>query len=915
LNIEEHLILLKGEDRTEAIEKCIYVNGKVQVVFKNSTQIFEYNPVNVKWLKDPVSYDTATTVVYKDKQPLSGVKRILDFREFIRIGYIKGYHKVYPRKELTIEQSCLKNSDARNVFKYLQQLATLMKINDEEQEGFVSKQYEKISFISPNSVLADYLNPVILIKSRKDKKMPIFPFGFNLSQKEATEKALTEKISVIEGPPGTGKTQTILNIIANAIIEGKTVAVVSNNNTATANVLEKLQNYGLDFIASYLGKLENKRKFFSEQTGLYPEMNSWVLDASDYSNYQQKLIEIGQKLKKMLEVKNLLAQTKQELAALATEKEYFYKYLSETGNIYITYQSLLRHNSKDILSFWLDYQQRIEEKGVISLFDKLKYLLRYGITSFSFYNHSSEQIISLLQKFFYEKREKELQNTINKLSKQLENYRFEENMREYSRISMLLFKARLSRRYSQQKVRKIFADDALWKDFNSFINEYPVILSTTYSLRNCAPPNYLFDYLIIDEASQVDIVTGALAFSSARNAVIVGDRKQLPNVVPEELARKTNKVFSQYHLPKAYNFAQNSMLSSIVDLFNDISKTLLREHYRCHPKIIGFCNSKFYNGELIVLTEDKGEGTPLVVYKTAPGNHARGRYNQRQIDVILEEVLPQQIGKDCSEKVGIISPFRLQAEKIVNVLRNEIIEIDTVHKYQGREKDTIILTTVVNDINDFVDNPNLINVAISRAVNKLIVVTSDNDKNRSSNLDDLVRYIEYNNFEVVQSHIYSVFDLLYHRYSEQLLAIKKKRKRVSALESENLMNYVIEKVLGEPEFQDLDRVMHQPLRMLIRNPEKLSDEECKYAMNVLTHMDFLIFNKVDKRPILVVEVDGYAYHENNPTQLKRDEMKDSILNKYGIQILRIKTNESGEEERLRQKLRQILSNNIHMDAI
>jgi hypothetical protein len=129
------------------------------------------------------------------------------------------------------------------------------------------------------------------------------------------------------------------------------------------------------------------------------------------------------------------------------------------------------------------------------------------------------------------------------------------------------------------------------------------------------------------------------------------------------------------------------------------------------------------------------------------------------------------------------------------------------------------------------------------------------------------------------------------------------------------MNYVIEKVLGEPEFQDLDRVMHQPLRMLIRNPEKLSDEECKYAMNVLTHMDFLIFNKVDKRPILVVEVDGYAYHENNPTQLKRDEMKDSILNKYGIQILRIKTNESGEEERLRQKLRQILSNNIHMDAI
>ena len=51
---------------------------------------------------------------------------------------------------------------------------------------------------------------------------------------------------MIQGPPGTGKTQTILNIIANILVQGKTVMVVSNNNSATANVLEKLQKYGLD---------------------------------------------------------------------------------------------------------------------------------------------------------------------------------------------------------------------------------------------------------------------------------------------------------------------------------------------------------------------------------------------------------------------------------------------------------------------------------------------------------------------------------------------------------------------------------------------------------------------------------------------------------------------------------------------
>jgi hypothetical protein len=234
------------------------------------------------------------------------------------------------------------------------------------------------------------------------------------------------------------------------------------------------------------------------------------------------------------------------------------------------------------------------------------------------------------------------------------------------------------------------------------------------------------------------------------------------------------------------------------------------------------------------------------------------------------------------------------------------IEVDTVHKYQGREKDVIILTTVVNEVNEFVDNPNLINVAVSRAVDKLIVVVSENEKNENSNIGDLVRYIEYNNFEIIDSSIYSVFDLLYHSYSKHLIAFMKSRKRVSDYESENLMNAVIEKVLDLPEFQNLGYVMHQPLKMLIRNPEKLDENECRFAMNVLTHTDFVIFNKLDKMPVLVVEVDGYAFHANNPKQLERDKMKDAILQKYGIPILRFRTNESGEETRLRNKLNQVL---------
>lgn len=905
MDIEKHLILIKGEDRTADISQCAEEKGKWRVRFE-SDKIYSYNYQNVTWLRDPVLLFAETTVVYQNNQPLSGVDKIFTFGDYTRICFVTGYKKVYPSRDITIEQSCLDNSVAHKSFEYLKTLAQKDSIGNDEESTFLSKQYEKITYVSPSSVLARFLYRTSLNDPQLGQ-MPIFPFGFNLSQKAATEKALTEQISVIEGPPGTGKTQTILNIIANAVMNGKTVAVVSNNNAATANILEKLQKYGVDFLAAFLGNNENKEKFFSEQTQAYPDMTTWVMDATGYNAIKKTLESTGNELRGMLEAKNEVAVLKQELAALLVETEYFKTYYNETNEIIAPYRSLVRHNSETIMALWLDYQRMAQKDEGIRLTYKLKNLLRYGILTLSFYNNSPEKVIALFQKLYYERKETELNEHIQELTKRLESYQFDRALKKYSESSMTLFKANLAKRYSKKKQRMLFTRDVLWKDFGPFIQEYPLILSTTHSLRSCASANYLFDYVIMDEASQVSIVTGALALSCAKNAVIVGDLMQLPNVVSTKTAEETQQIFDRFALDTAYHYSENSMLSSISKLYKDVPKTLLKEHYRCHPKIIGFCNQKFYHNELIVMTEEDGREKPLVVYLTAKGNHARGKYNQRQIDVILQEVLPEQIAEGSTQSVGIISPFRMQTDKLKEAIGNRNIEVDTVHKYQGREKDVVILTTVVNEVNEFVNNPNLINVAVSRAVDKLVVVVSDHEKNDNSNLGDLVRYIEYNTFEIINSSIYSVFDLLYHSYSERLFAIMKTRKKVSVYDSENLMNAVIEKVLNLPEFRNLDRVMHQPLKMLIRNPEKLEDDECRFAMNVLTHTDFVIFNKLDKMPVLVVEVDGYAFHANNPRQLERDRMKDTILQKYGIPIIRIKTNESGEEARLRNKLSQILN--------
>lgn len=92
--------------------------------------------------------------------------------------------------------------------------------------------------------------------------------------------------------------------------------------------------------------------------------------------------------------------------------------------------------------------------------------------------------------------------------------------------------------------------------------------------------------------------------------------------------------------------------ASHTEVFRDAPVTLLREHYRCHPKIIEFCNKRFYDGELVAMTADHDEKKVLKVVRTAKGNHARGHFNQREIDVIMQEVIPEYA---CNGSVGIIT--------------------------------------------------------------------------------------------------------------------------------------------------------------------------------------------------------------------------------------------------------------------
>ncbi len=193
------------------------------------------------------------------------------------------------------------------------------------------------------------------------------------------------------------------------------------------------------------------------------------------------------------------------------------------------------------------------------------------------------------------------------------------------------------------------------------------------------------------------------------------------------------------------------------------------------------------------------------------------------------------------DSVGIIAPYRPQANALQKRAQGSGIEADTVHKFQGREKDTIIFSSVDNEITTFADDPNLINVAVSRAENQFILVVPTCDTYGHTNTGDLIRYIEYNNFKVLDSRIYSIFDYLYKEYTEMRMVMLQQIRKISNQDSENLMYGLLLSILQQDVFSKLDVVCHTALKMLIRDTALLDEREQSYVRHPKTHMDFLIF--------------------------------------------------------------------------
>lgn len=884
-----------GSKRMFITEEISYIKRNNQglwtVCFKSSPKVFNYNKGRLLYLSKPERIDIVDKGLYIQNKHITNVAELLRFTDghhtFYRVTYTNGFVENLDGKEVYVTRTPI-DKIGGSLWDYLRKLADETGLMADDKTNLLSKQYELVDVKRDDVPLAQYLGDKTKLRTYRLPKQVYYAFGCNASQKKAVEAALTHQVSVIQGPPGTGKTQTILNIIANLLIAGKTVLVVSNNNSAVNNVAEKLEHEGLGFIVAKLGSVKKKEEFVADQQPL-PDMSSWHIDAS--SSVKQWVKDALNNVSQGFSAQLRQAELRAEYDALLKEATYNEKLATNS----IDCDWLYSKSSSKIMEL-LSYYQIRQSKQIPSVFFRIKWALKLGLPMFSFLQKDVSDVIASLENAYYIVRKAEIEKELQSVESTLQSVDIKENLRLLRAYSLQILKNEIAEHY-RADTRTAFTIKNIKAKTEDLLREYPVVLSTTYSAKSCISKDLVFDYVIMDEASQVDIKTGALALSCAMNAVIVGDDKQLPNVVSHEEALALQAIQLTYKVDDRYNEVTHSFLQSCVEVFKDIPVTLLREHYRCHPKIIEFCNQHFYNGELVAMTVDNAEDNVLQVVQTVEGNHARGHFNQREIDVIVQEVLPQ-----CADSgsIGIITPYRQQADEINKALGKDIAS--TVHKYQGRECDTIIMSMVDNKPTEFSDDSNLLNVAISRAKTHLYVVTNSNKMPKESNLAQLIDYVRYNNFEVRQSEVSSVFDLLYKQYTSQRLDSLANKPVVSDYISENLFYNTLMEAITALGLVHIDVLCHYPVARFISDWSLLTEEEKAFASNRLSHVDFLVYNSLTKRPLLVIEVDGWYYHKRQGGQVTRDALKDKLLAKFGLPLHRILTTDTVNVESLKALL-------------
>jgi len=554
-------------------------------------------------------------------------------------------------------------------------------------------------------------------------KQLIEVFPLNKSQQQAVEHALTRPFTAITGPPGTGKSQVVLNIIANAVYQNKTVLFSSKNNKAVDVVREKLQPVLTKPLIVRMGAELHRKEAKEALSKLFPHINTQNMSeqitkqTSILTKISNEITIINNHIQQMQEINNVIDKAQDEIYLFLQKippelhsicKEYDFKKidmlslernLKNLGDKPSLFHKLIKkifpkkHEKKLQQLFQTCYNklspkcQVYFKKTNIDCEDDINKAL-HEILFATQITHAKESIRQLEKNLATFEPTAELHKRLNHLQS------------EYTKISRIIFdlywlnKLNATSSDDQEAVTKFlcvseqlekYVDATAFKKLylewkkkmQQILGFLPVWVITNLSARNSIPlEKNLFDILIIDEASQCDIASALPLFYRAKNVVIIGDPKQLKHIslISQEQDKQIADENNIKHLFTNYSYTKNSLydLAEKTSIENKDQPILLDEHYRCARNIITFSNEYFYGKLLHVLTDElrlkpsDEQLTHDIIWYDVCGKTIRAgsSYNIEEADYVVG--LLKQLTKMCGPNVsyGVVTFFRAQMELI-----------------------------------------------------------------------------------------------------------------------------------------------------------------------------------------------------------------------------------------------------------
>ncbi len=295
--------------------------------------------------------------------------------------------------------------------------------------------------------------------------------------------------------------------------------------------------------------------------------------------------------------------------------------------------------------------------------------------------------------------------------------------------------------------------------YEQMLDVLPVWIVTGQSTQSIPLEPEMFDLVVIDEATQCTLTNVIPLLYRAKRIVVIGDSHQLP-AIPVISVAQEDALFARNGLDEidywlrhnendAYRVGINCLPGREADVHS------LVEHYRSNPLIIGFSNRHIYRDALELrrpLEERTGADYPPGVYLRHVSGHAQRRgtswVNEPEAEAAVDYVAAL-LTEPFIANVGIVTPFRPQADRITELLESRGLDAATaatVDAFQGGERDAMVFSPVLArgmlpGTVAFASQENRVNVAVTRA-REVLVVVADTDfcKNQDGIIKDLVNY-------------------------------------------------------------------------------------------------------------------------------------------------------------------------------